>query len=73
MYLSKRSHDLVNKVDYSKQVEYNPPSGLGSHKVCKCDHPLFSMPQQIMKACTAESTDISSVQNKHDQVHGISI
>ena len=48
----KRSHDLVNNIDYSSEVVHNPPLAL---EVCLCDHPLFSMPEQTMQACTTVS------------------
>ena len=70
MYTSKRSYDLVNKVDYP---HYTQEAG---HNVCKSDldttadyTALISILKHTAQVCTAVSrSDISSVQNKHDVV-----
>ena len=59
MYFSKRSHDLVNKADYSAQVLYNPLLALGDRSL--------QIPEYAMQVCTTVSmVDISQVQKKYD-------
>ena len=66
MYSSRRSRDLVRKVEYSSQVVYNPPVAcLRGHIVCSCDH-SFVFHAKANNAVLSDTADISSVQNKHD-------